>query len=135
MEKIKVLISWSGNNYAAITSDVNGAVIVTAATLEKVKKEFQESLKFHIDGLIADGDEISNDLKNGNYELDYEMHISAILHDLDKIVTRSALSRVTGINERQLGHYLSGYRNPRSDQRKKILTGIHEIGEKLISVV
>jgi len=135
MKKIKTLISWSGDNYAATASNVNGVIIATAPTLEKVKKEFEESLKFHIDEAVADGDNISDDLKNGNYEIEYEMHISAILHDLDGIVTRSALSRVTGINERQLGHYLSGYRNPRPEQRKKILEGIHEIGNKLISVV
>ena len=134
MKKIKVLISWSGDNYVATNAEVNGVVITTNKNLEKVKKEFQETMKFHIEGLIEDGDKISDDLKNGNYELVFELHVSAILHNLDGIITRSALSRVTGINQKQLGHYISGYRNPRPQMRKKIVEGLHKIGREFISV-
>ena len=134
MKKIKVLISWSGDNYVATNAEVNGVVITTNKNFEKVKKEFQETIKFHIEGLIEDGDKISDDLKNGNYELVFELHVSAILHNLDGIITRSALSRVTGINQKQLGHYISGYRNPRPQMRKKIVEGLHKIGKEFISV-
>ena len=134
MKKIKVLISWSGDNYVATISDINGVVIATNKNLEKVKKEFQQSLKFHVEGLVDDGDNIDDDLKYGNYELVYELHVSAILHSLDGIITRSALSRVTGINQKQLGHYISGYRNPRPQMRKKIVEGLHKIGREFISV-
>jgi len=38
-------------------------------------------------------------------------------------------------NERQLGHYATGHRNPRPAQRKKIIDGIHKIGTEFNSVV
>ena len=131
---VKVLISWSGDNYAATCADVNGAVIVTAKTQEEVKKEFESAFKFHIEGSVADGDDIPEAIRKGECRFDYELHVSAILHDLDGLVTRAALSRVTGINEKQLGHYLSGFRHPRPTQREKIIAGVHELGRRLIAV-
>ena len=104
MKKIKVLISWSGDNYCAdaVSNDINGVVLVTASTLEGVKKEFKSALQFHIEGSIADGDKLPEWLVSGKYELDYVLEISALLHSLDGILTRSAIARVSGINERQI---------------------------------
>jgi hypothetical protein len=81
-----------------------------------------------------DGDEIPEALK-GEYNLEFALNIRAILHYFDGILTRSALSRVTGINERQLGHYVTGYRKPRPEQHKKIVEGIRQIGKEINSVV
>jgi predicted RNase H-like HicB family nuclease len=135
MDKIKVIISWSGDNYAATCTEVNGAVIVTNKTFEGVKRDFESAFKFHIKGSVADGDDIPDNIKKGKYTFDYELHVSAILHDLDGLVTRAALSRMTGINEKQLGHYLSGFRRPRPEQREKIISGVHKLGRRLIAVV
>jgi hypothetical protein len=134
MEKVIVNISWSGNNYCA-GAEINGVVFCTNKTLNGVKSEFVDMFKFHIDGSIADGDILSEDLVCGDYEFDFKMEISALLHSLDGIVTRSAIARVTGINERQLGHYASGIRNPRPEQRKKIIMGIHHLGNDLSAIV
>ncbi len=134
MEKVIVNISWSGKNYCA-SAEINGIAFCTHKTLDGVKAEFAETFRFHIDGSIADGDVISKDLVRGDYEFNYKMEISALLHSLDGIVTRSAIARVTGINERQLGHYASGIRNPRPAQRQKIIKGIHNIGNELTMVV
>lgn len=83
---------------------------------------------------MADGDDIPAYIQQGAYEIDYKMEVSALLHSLDGIVTRSAISRFTGINERQLGHYASGFRKPRPEQAKKIILGIHNIGNVLLVV-
>jgi hypothetical protein len=65
----------------------------------------------------------------------FTLEISALLHSLDGILTRSAIARATGINERQIGHYASGHRTPRSAQRERIINGIHAISRELESVV
>ena len=134
MEKVIVNISWSGNNYCA-GAEINGIVFCTHKTLNGVKAEFVDTFKFHILGSVADGDILSEDLVRGDYEFDFKLEVSALLHSLDGIVTRSAIARVTGINERQLGHYASGIRNPRPEQRQRIITGIHTIGNDLSTVV
>jgi hypothetical protein len=136
MEKVNVLISWSGNNYCAtsVGADINGVVIVTNKTLQGVKDDFRESLDFHVEGMLKDGDKINEWLKNKDFEIIYTFDISALLHSLDGVLTRSAISRVTGINERQLGHYASGHRRPRPNQQNKIIEGIHKIGRELMVV-
>jgi hypothetical protein len=137
MEKIKVRVSWSEHNYSCVADDkvLNGVVVVTNKTLEGLKKDCQESIQFHIEGCTMDGDKLPDWLLRGEYELDYVLETSALLHRLDGILTRSAIARATGINERQIGHYASGYRNPRPNQRKRIINGIHSISQELASVV
>ena len=137
MEKIKVSISWSGNNYCAFAQGdyLRGLIAATHKTLEGVKQKFQSALQFHIEGCSDDGDELPKWLAEGNYELEYITEISALLHSLDGILTRSAIARVSGINERQIGHYASGHRSPRLPQREKIITGIHKISKELALVM
>lgn len=72
MEAIKVLISWDGKNYSAGTGQVNGIVIVTDKNINALKSKFEDAFRFHIETSIEDGDEVSNDLKKGNYILNYE---------------------------------------------------------------
>ena len=134
METIEVLVSWSGNNYCAGTGEIGGAVLVTNKTLEGVKKEFAATFDFHIDGCKSDADILPDYILSGDYEFEYKLDVSALLHSLDGIVTRSAIARFTGINERQLGHYASGFRKPRPEQAQKIISGIHKIGN-VLSVV
>lgn len=102
--------------------------------MEGVKKAYTESLGWHLEAILADGYEIPTMLQGG-YELEFELNTAAILHHFNGILTRSALSRVTGINERQLGHYATGHRNPRLAQRQKIIEGIRKIGAEFITVV
>ena len=137
MEKINVKIGWSGNNFSCVAENeaLNGIVIVTNKTIEGLKKELHDSLQFHIESGIEDGDNLPEWLKNGEYQLDYYLETSALLHSLDKIISHKAISRVTGINQRQIGHYASGHRTPRPKQRERIINGIHAISRELASVV
>lgn len=136
MKKIKVSIAWEEKNYSAVCEDkdINGIVVVTDKNIDNLKDSVKEALSLHIQGCIEDGDDLPQYLVDGNYELEFDFLISALLHKYDKILTRSALSRVTGINEKQLGHYMSGYRKPRPDKKEQILAGIRSIGRELASV-
>ena len=110
-------------------------IAVTNKTLDGLKKEFTESLKFHIEGCMRDNDMLPNWVAFGQYKLNYVLEASALIHSLDGILTRSAIARVSGINEKLIGHYASGYRKPRPKQREKIVSGIHSISRDLASVV
>jgi predicted RNase H-like HicB family nuclease len=132
MQTITVNIDWE-NNYGAYSEEVSGC-IATNKTLEGVKQAYTEAFEFHLAGLRADGDEITAAMQ-GKYKLDYVLNVRALLHYFEGVLTRSALSRVTGINERQLGHYITGHRKPRPEQRKKIVEGLHRIGKEINSVV
>ena len=137
MERINVFISWSGNNYCAGAQgdELNGLIVSSDYSIEALKKDFESALQFHIEGCLKDGDILPEWLRSGQYELNYILETSALIHSLDGILTRSAIARATGINERQIRHYASGYRKPRPQQREKIVNGIHAISRELASVV
>ena len=49
-------------------------------------------------------------------------------------VSRSALSRLTGINQKQLGHYACGRSRPRQAQKIKIISALHRLGNELRAI-
>lgn len=130
MEVIKVTVDWL-ENYGAVSDSVPGCV-ATHKTIEGVKEAYLSALKFHLEGLSDD--EKPEQLK-GEYELKFELTTRAILYELDGILTRSTLSRVSGINEQQLRHYMSGHRKARADKREKLTLAINEITRKLNSLI
>ncbi|HRN46716.1 MAG TPA: hypothetical protein PK110_02535 [Niabella sp.] len=131
MKKIKVLVEWSGDNFSAGTGEINGMVFATGKSLDDVKEKFTEAFKFHIEGSLSDGDKLPAYIVNGKYKFEYELQASAMLHLADGLITRSALSRVTGINEKQLSHYLTGHRKARLKQNEKIALGIKTINKQI----
>lgn len=133
--KLKVNVSWSDKNYCCVWSDdAAGTVIVTAKTLEKLKEDFAESLKLHIEGCVADGDVLPQYLVDGDYELEYVLDIVALLRDAESYTTMAALSRACGINPKQLSHYVTGQKRPRKQQRERIITGLHLIGSRIMAL-
>jgi predicted RNase H-like HicB family nuclease len=128
---VKVLIDWD-ENYGAVSEAMPGCV-ATDKTVEGVEKAYASALEFHLDGMRKDGDNIP-DIFKGTYQLEFELSAQALLHRFDGILTRAALSRITGINEKLLGHYMSGYRTPRPARRQKIVEGMHKVGHELLEI-
>jgi len=128
MKKIIVDISWQ-DNYGASSEAIVGCV-ATHKSLEGIKKAYKSALEFHLEGL----EEIPNGLKNG-YTLEFKLDVHALLNHYKGIISFSSLAKVTGINEKQLGHYAQAHRKPRPKQREKIVEGFHKIGKEFISVV
>ena len=72
----------------------------------------------------------------GNYEIEYNfVDVAALLQACASYVSQAALSRASGINQHLLSHYANGLKQPRPRQRKRIVEGLHRIGEELIAVV
>jgi hypothetical protein len=60
--------------------------------------------------------------------------MESLLSFYDGIITRAALSRLTGINEKQLGHYVCGRSKPRHQQSLKIVNALHSLGNELTAI-
>ncbi len=134
MEKIIARIGYAEHNYSALVELPEEIIVVSHKTLDGVKKAILESLEFSKEGYAGRNEPVPEWVKH-DYEVDFRMEISALLQYYDGVLTRSALSRITGINERQLGHYATGYRKPRKKQREKIIEGFHKLGKEFSSVV
>ena len=136
MEKITVNVQWCDKNFGASLGDnVPGAVVLTAKTFEELQREVQETLRFHIDGMLADGDDVPQWLVDGDYEFEFNyLDTTTLLHAYEPYLTLAAISRASGINQHQLSHYANGIKQPRPQQRQRIVDGIHKIGRELLAV-
>lgn len=128
-------VTWTEDNFGcAWSDDVAGTVVVTAKTLDKLKADFEESLRLHIEGCLEDGDDLPEYLVNGDYKIEYVLNTAALLRDAEEYTTMAALSRASGINQKQLSHYASGIKNPRPKQIERIKAGLHYIGTQLLAL-
>ena len=132
MEKVTVEVSYSGKNYSAHIPILPGCV-TTGNSLLEIRKHIEEIVPFHIEGMKEDNDEYPSEF-DSEYEFTYKLSAEALINEFSGIFTKAALSRVTGINERQLWHYAAGVRHPRQVQRKRIVDGLHKLGKELLSV-
>ena len=74
MEKIIVDVAWCDRNYGgSLGSNVPGAVVFTAPSFDALQKEAKDSLEFHIEGLMENGEDVPEWLKNGDYEFEYNI--------------------------------------------------------------
>ncbi len=73
MEKIKVNIEGCGGNFGASVDGwkIPGSVMATDKTLEGVKSGIADALRFHAEGMLADGDAVAGWLADGEYELEF----------------------------------------------------------------
>jgi transcriptional regulator with XRE-family HTH domain len=62
------------------------------------------------------------------------MDVESLLDYFDGILTQTALSRLTGINIKQLNHYARGKSKPRPAQIRKIEQGLHKLGVELMEI-
>ena len=137
MEKIRVDIQWCNNNFgAAFGENVPGSVVLTSKTFEGLQKEIPETLRFHIEGMLEDGDDVPQWLVKGDYQFEYNyIDVATMLRVCENYASLAAISKASGINPTQLSHYATGEKTPRPQQRKRIEDGIHHIGAKLLAVV
>lgn len=74
MEKIIVDVAWCDSNFGgSLGSNVPGAVFFTSPTFEALQKEAKDSLEFHVEGLVENGEDVPEWLKNGDYEFEYNI--------------------------------------------------------------
>lgn len=137
MEKIRVDVQWCEKNFgASFGENVPGAVVFTAESFEALQKAAKETLDFHIEGMLEDGDEVPQWLVDGDYEFEYNyLDVATLLRACGDYASLAAISKASGINQNQLSHYANGLKTPRPKQRKRIVDGIHHIGARLMAIL
>lgn len=132
---IRVCVSWTGDNFCAVwDGGAAGVVAVTAKTLEGLKEDFPQSLRWHIEGCVSDGDILPEYLVEGNYSIDYNLDAAALLRNAEVFTTMAAISRASGINQKQLSHYANGLKKPRDAQRQRIIDGLRRISAQIMAL-
>lgn len=134
-KRLHVDVSWTEDNFCGSWLDGHdGVVLVTAKTFPKFKDDMAESIRLHIEGCVADGDTFPEYLISGDYEIEYSLDAAALIRNAETFTTMSAISRVSGINRKQLSHYANGLKHPRPLQMERIKAALAVIGTQLLAL-
>lgn len=134
MTTIVITIDWVDKNFGAAIADERIACVATGKTLDEVEYNIVDALKFHLEGMILNGEPVPPEYQEG-WAPDFHLTTRAQLRYADAYITRKALARETGINEQQLCHYANGRKTPRPDTRRRILEGIQAISKRLTLIL
>jgi predicted RNase H-like HicB family nuclease len=125
MKKIKIIIEKSSDYYDAYAENCEG-IYGAGETAEAAKKDIMKCLQLHISRAKN-----LPDILNGQYEIEYAYDIQSFLNYYAKILSKSGLEQITGINQKQLGHYANGNKTPKRQTIKKIEYSLQTFGKEL----
>lgn len=134
MNILHAIISRPGDNYCAFITEDVGAIGGVGNTIAEVKKSLYEGLDIMLEEYRNHPDWEMPELLKGDIEIVFQMDVISFLEYYAGILSKSGLEKITGINQKQLGHYASGLSKPRAKQRARIEAGLHRLGEELLSI-
>ena len=131
-KKVLVILEKSNQNYSAYLPDLNGC-IATGTTIQETKDAIKTTLEYHLEGMKEEGLKIPK-VFQGNYELIYKTDVESFFEWFTGVLTKSGISKLTGMNQSLISQYANGIKTPSEKQTKKIQEAIHEFGEQLLAI-
>ena len=127
MKTVEVIVEHAGKNLSAY---IEGIPIITVGNdMEEIKYNVREAIELYLE----DNDNPC-DILSEEYELKFKLDATTFINYYSNIFTMSALSRITGINQRQMWRYAAGKNIPRKKQLEKIQKGIQTLASELQSI-
>ena len=109
---------------------IEGAPIITVGSdIAEIENNINEAISLYLED-----NPNPCDLLSGEFRIEYKIDAATFINYYSNIFTKAALSRITGINERQLWHYAAGVHKPRKKQLEKIQKGINSLTKELSSI-
>ena len=131
MNKVNVIVEYSDKNLSAYIEDA--PIITTGKDLKEIKENMNEAIELYLES-CKEMKIVPVPTLQGEIQLDYKIDAATFINYYSGIFTKAALSRITGINERQLWHYAAGIHKPRKQQLEKIQNGIDALTKELTSI-
>jgi predicted RNase H-like HicB family nuclease len=132
MKRIHVTLEAGKDGYGLWFDEIEN-VFGFGETIDAAKADAKAALEGYIVALERCNQPVPEILQ-GEYELIFEFDAEALLKYIGGTITKTALSKASGINVCQLSHYSAGLKKPRKKQRDKIIAGLHKIANDLLSV-
>ena len=129
MKTIRIFIEKNDDGYWAYADNEEG-ITGGGETVQACKQDILDC----IETMKEFNDENRPKFLRSTYTIIYRFDIESLFAYYKGIFTNSALERMTGINQKQLQHYASGLRKPRTQQMKKIESALHQLGNELLAV-
>nr|DAL66095.1 MAG TPA_asm: antitoxin [Caudoviricetes sp.] len=131
MRAVEVIVENAGDNLSAY---IEGAPVMTVGNDVKViEKNMKEAVELYLES-CKDMNIAPVEVLQGEFTLKFKIDAATFINYYSSIFTKAALSRITGINERQLWHYAAGVHKPRKQQLEKIQKGINALTEELAAI-
>ena len=130
-QKVKATIERGSDNKYSVYTDfvLNGyGLMGYGDTVEEAKNDFIEAYNEACEMLLESG--------KTAIELEFVFYydIASFLDHYSKMLSKSGLEAITGINQKQLGHYYNGNKHPRPETVKKIQQSIYAFAGTLQQV-
>jgi predicted RNase H-like HicB family nuclease len=125
MANLTAVITRGDDQFAAWINEVPG-VYGAGDTVEEAKQSLQDGLNLYIEE-----NKVLPEVLQRSYQFIYEYDMPSFLEHFGKVIGKAGLERITGVNQKQLGHYMSGFRKPKADTLKKIEKGLHNFAQEL----
>ena len=131
MRAVEVIVENAGDNLSAY---IEGAPVMTVGNDVKViEKNMKEAVELYLES-CKDMNIAPVEVLQGEFTLKFKIDAATFINYYSSIFTKAALSRITGINERQLWHYAAGVHKPRRRQLEKIQKGIQSLSRELSAI-
>jgi predicted RNase H-like HicB family nuclease len=131
MKTVEVIVEHAGNNLSAY---IEGAPVITVGNdVKEIEKNMKEAVELYLKS-CKEMNIAPVEVLQGEFTLKFKIDAATFINYYSSIFTKAALSRITGINERQLWHYAAGVHKPRKQQLEKIQKGINALTEELAAI-
>ncbi|MBM6845105.1 antitoxin HicB [Phocaeicola plebeius] len=131
MKTVEVIVEHAGNNLSAY---IEGAPVITVGNdVKEIEKNMKEAVELYLES-CKEMNIAPVEVLQGEFTLKFKIDAATFINYYSSIFTKAALSRITGINERQLWHYAAGVHKPRKQQLEKIQKGINALTEELAAI-
>lgn len=133
MKRVNAIIERASDGTFSIYSDADPEelqylITGTGKTVEEAKRCFEGGYSDMKRAFAKEGKPFTE------VEMVYKYDMASFLAYYSKVISLAGLSRLTGINQQQLSHYVTGRRNPSPKTVAKVENAIHLFAQDLQSV-
>lgn len=131
MRRVKAIIERAGDGTYSVymdADDMSYLITGTGETAEDAIKSFQVNYEDMKQYYANEGKEFEE------VEFAYEYDMASFLSYYCKAFSLAGLSRITGVNQGQLSHYVTGHRTPSERTKLKIQDSIRAFAKELSQV-
>ena len=130
--RILVILEKTRDGYSAYLPDLPGC-IATGETITDVRNEINSAVEFHLEGMRKENLNIPERFDR-EFDLAFKVDISSLFEWFSGILTKSGVSKITGMNQSLISQYVSGIKTPSKKQTKKIERALHNLGHELLEI-
>ena len=132
MKQVTVIIEASSTGYGAFADALPG-ITGYGKTVGEAKNDFEIAFKEVFDTYQKNKEAVPKAFKNGNILFSYQYDIQSIFEHVG-ILDISGFAKRIKMNPSLLRQYKSGHALASDTQKKKIESGLHELGKELLKV-